>query len=91
MVYLIKVFSLVIVIGQYSGNLTWRDVHHLLARNCEVAPLSNNEGWFTNAAGFEFNPQFGFGLLNAYKLVKEAINWRTVPEKNVCVVDFDLT
>lgn len=78
------------LVGQYSANLTWRDVHHLLARNCEVAPLTNNLGWSTNAAGFLFNPQFGFGLLNAYKLVKEAIGWRTVPEKYICAVNFDL-
>jgi len=77
--------------GQYSPDLTWRDVHHLLARNCEVSPLRNNIGWSTNAAGFEFNPQFGFGLLNAYKLVNEAIGWHTVPEKNICKVDFEIS
>jgi len=63
-------------------------VHHLLARNCEVAPLLKNSGWSTNAGGFDFNPQFGFGLLNAYKLVKEAIGWNTVPEKCICATDF---
>ncbi|XP_025411999.1 neuroendocrine convertase 1-like isoform X2 [Sipha flava] len=71
-----------------NDNLTWRDVQYLLVRNCEVEPISNNSGWSTNAAGFQFNPQFGFGLLNAYKLVKEAINWRTVPKKSICAVDF---
>lgn len=77
-----------LIVGQYSGNLTWRDVQHLLARNCEVASLLKNPGWSTNAAGFDFNPQFGFGLLNAYKLVKEAISWKTVPKKSICVKDF---
>lgn len=79
------------LIGQCSGDLTWRDVQHLLVRNCEVAPLSRNPGWSTNAAGFKFNPQFGFGLLNAYKIVKEAINWRTVPEKSICAVNFKIS
>lgn len=77
--------------GHCSNNLTWRDVQHLLARNCEVAPLSNNANWSTNAAGFHFNPQFGFGLLNAYKIVKEAKDWRTVPKKFICAIDFDVT
>jgi len=63
-------------------------VQHLLARNCEAANLLQNSGWSTNAAGFDFNPQFGFGLLNAYKLVKEAIGWSTVPEKSICAVNF---
>ncbi|XP_028044481.1 neuroendocrine convertase 1-like isoform X3 [Rhopalosiphum maidis] len=71
-----------------NGDLTWRDVQHLLVRNCEVGPLLKNSGWSTNAAGFVFNPQFGFGLLNAYKLVKEAISWNTVPEKSICAVNF---
>ncbi|XP_025192580.1 neuroendocrine convertase 1-like isoform X3 [Melanaphis sacchari] len=71
-----------------NGDLTWRDVQHLLVRNCEVGPLLKNSGWSTNAAGFNFNPQFGFGLLNAYKLVKEAISWSTVPEKSICAVNF---
>ncbi|XP_022172642.1 neuroendocrine convertase 1-like isoform X2 [Myzus persicae] len=73
-----------------NGNLTWRDVQHLLVRNCEVAPLSKNSGWSTNAAGFDFNPQFGFGLLNAYKLVKEAIGWSTVPKKSICATNFPI-
>lgn len=55
-----------------------------------MAPLSDNAGWSTNAAGFHFNPQFGFGLLNAYEIVKEAERWRAVPEKNICVVRFDV-
>ncbi|XP_060852558.1 neuroendocrine convertase 1-like isoform X1 [Rhopalosiphum padi] len=71
-----------------NGDLTWRDVQHLLVRNCEVGPLLKNSGWSANAAGFDFNPQFGFGLLNAYKLVKEAISWNTIPEKSICAVNF---
>lgn len=86
MTNVVNVFFL--LVGQYSGNLTWRDVQHLLVRNCEVEPVSKNAGWSTNAAGHQFNPQFGFGLLNAYKLVKDAINWRTVPEKSICAADF---
>ncbi|XP_050442123.1 neuroendocrine convertase 1-like isoform X1 [Adelges cooleyi] len=71
-----------------NEELTWRDVHHLLVRNCEIEPLSKNEGWKVNAAGFHFNPQFGFGLINAYSLVKEAMSWKNVPEKTICAVEF---
>lgn len=78
------------LVGQFSGDLTWRDVQHLLARNCEVTPLFHNQGWSKNAAGFDFNPQFGFGLLNAYRLVKEAIGWHAVPEKSICAADFKI-
>lgn len=48
--------------------------------------FSQNEGWFKNAAGFLFNPAFGFGLMNGEALVMAGSNWTTVPEKTTCKV-----
>ncbi|KAJ1521904.1 hypothetical protein ONE63_002240 [Megalurothrips usitatus] len=70
-----------------NPELTWRDVQHLVAASSEYAPLANNTGWRQNAAGFWVNTRFGFGLLNADELVRQAQGWTTVPEKAVCVVD----
>jgi proprotein convertase subtilisin/kexin type 1 len=67
--------------------LTWRDVQHLIVWTSEMAPLRENDGWQTNAAGFRFNPRFGFGLMNAHALVKTSIDWPTVPEKSICTVN----
>lgn len=50
----------------------------------QVAPLSDNYGWNTNKAGFVFSVDFGFGLINAFKLVKAAQNWKNVPEMSSC-------
>ena len=69
-----------------SGDLTWRDVQHLVAWTSEPAPLSNNPGWKMNAAGYWVNKRFGFGLLNAAGLADAAdpYSYKQVPDKVVC-------
>ncbi|XP_046655685.1 neuroendocrine convertase 1-like [Daphnia pulicaria] len=68
-----------------NSNLTWRDVQHLVPWTSEYGPLKDNIDWQENSAGFRVNPRFGFGLMNAAKYVRAAINWSTVPEKSICV------
>ncbi|KAF2901142.1 hypothetical protein ILUMI_05043 [Ignelater luminosus] len=69
-----------------NPNLTWRDVQHLIVWSSEIAPVADNPGWQKNAAGLWFNTRFGFGLMNAFGLVRAAVNWTTVPPKAICVV-----
>lgn len=52
----------------------------------EIAPVLDNPGWQLNTAKNWFNTKFGFGLMNADGLVKEAINWIRVPEKSICII-----
>ncbi|MBQ4876370.1 S8 family serine peptidase [Pseudoalteromonas luteoviolacea] len=62
---------------QQGHNLTARDIRHLLAntatkvnRDMEDIKLSNVvalEGWSSNAAGVEFSPYYGFGLVDVDK------------------------
>lgn len=66
--------------------MTWRDVQYLLVWTSQVAPLSDNCGWNKNKAGFLFSVDFGFGLVNAYKLVKLAKEWKNVPEMSSCAI-----
>lgn len=70
-----------------NPSLTWRDVQHLVASSSEYAPLADNPGWRQNAAGFWVNTRFGFGLLNADELVRQAQGWTTVPDKAECTVN----
>ena len=41
-----------------------------------------------NGAGFWINSAFGFGLMNAAKMVEVAnpVTWRSVPDKSICKV-----
>ncbi|KOC66569.1 Neuroendocrine convertase 1 [Habropoda laboriosa] len=72
---------------QVNKNITWRDVQHLIVSTSEYYPLRKNPGWFRNSAGFLFNSRFGFGLMNAYRLVTASSIWTTVPDKTICKVD----
>lgn len=70
--------------------MTWRDIQHLLVWSCEITSLKRDVDWSQNSAGLWFTPQFGFGLINAFKMVTLARDWKTVPEKFICSVPFDL-
>ncbi|KAL0271690.1 UNVERIFIED_CONTAM: hypothetical protein PYX00_008705 [Menopon gallinae] len=74
---------------EINPRLTWRDMQHLVVWTSEYEPLKDNDGWLTNAAGLWVNTRFGFGLMNAFRLVKEAANWTNVPRKYVCSVPAD--
>ncbi|XP_057306500.1 PC3-like endoprotease variant B [Hydractinia symbiolongicarpus] len=68
---------------QANPNLTWRDVQHLIVNTAQVtSPV--DEGWMDNGGGFHFNHKFGFGRLDAAKMVEAAKNWKTVPKQRIC-------
>ena len=74
----------------FSQYITWRDAQYLAAMTCEVAPLANNEGWQRNGANFYVSNKFGFGLFNAYNMVKMAKSWVNVPPKNICELSLNV-
>ena len=44
----------------------------MVARTSEKGSIADNPGWSVNGAGLEFNSRFGFGVMNAHRLVKLA-------------------
>jgi len=76
----------------YSPSLTWRDIQHLIAWSSEYTPLKDNPGWILNGGGYWVNTRFGFGLMNAAAMANAAdpTVYKTVPSKNVCVVEASL-
>lgn len=42
--------------------------------------------WITNGAGRKVSHHFGFGMMNAGKMVDMALNWTNIPEQHVCEV-----
>lgn len=74
------IFALVL---QANPKLTWRDMQHLVVETADLtSPL--DPGWRSNGAGHHYNAKFGFGVLNALKLVEKALKWKTVPKQHVC-------
>ncbi|XP_033633165.1 endoprotease bli-like [Asterias rubens] len=58
-------------------NLTWRDLQHIVVHGSHI-PNVEESGWHINGAGFHTNEKFGFGMLDAGKMVELALTWRLV-------------
>ena len=67
---------------QANPRLTWRDMQHLVVRTSRSAGLVTDD-FVKNGAGFPVSHVFGFGLLDAYDLVRAATSWKTVPDKHL--------
>ncbi|XP_033635056.1 PC3-like endoprotease variant B isoform X1 [Asterias rubens] len=67
-------FALVL---QANPNLTWRDLQHIVVHGSHI-PNVEESGWHINGAGFHTNEKFGFGMLDAGKMVELALTWRLV-------------
>jgi subtilisin-like proprotein convertase family protein len=70
---------------QANTNLNVRMAKHLLARTSRLidptdASETSGGGWKTNAAGFAFNPNYGFGLIDADALTQSAPLYSGVTE-----------
>ncbi|XP_072243964.1 proprotein convertase subtilisin/kexin type 5b isoform X1 [Leuresthes tenuis] len=68
--------------------LTWRDVQHIIVKTSRAGHLSAPD-WKTNAAGYNVSHLYGFGLMDAEAMVKEAEGWKQVPAQHICVESAD--
>jgi proprotein convertase subtilisin/kexin type 2 len=62
--------------------LTWRDVKLVLAQSARKNDAGNSKGssntWQTNAAGFEHNQDYGFGVVDADAATTLAASWTNI-------------
>jgi kexin len=63
---------------QANPNLGWRDVRVILAKTARQNDSSSVE-WAVNGAGLHFNPNYGFGVVDAYAAVTSAMTWTNLP------------
>jgi proprotein convertase subtilisin/kexin type 2 len=69
-----------------NPGITWRDMQHLVVITSKRNKLNDElHKWKTNGRGLEYNHLFGFGVLDAGAIVREAKDWTTVPERFHCV------
>ncbi|KAL7838269.1 hypothetical protein AOLI_G00266730 [Acnodon oligacanthus] len=66
-----------------NTQLTWRDVQHIIVKTSRRGHLSAPD-WQSNGAGYDVSHLYGFGLMDAEAMVKEAETWRQVPTQHVC-------
>ncbi|KAK7602716.1 hypothetical protein V9T40_006690 [Parthenolecanium corni] len=76
------VSGIVALILEANINLTWREVHHVLAWTSQVAALAHNETWSRNKAGFYISLDFGFGLVDAFQAVTFAMSMEPIAPMN---------
>uniref|UniRef100_A0A3Q3AJ20 Proprotein convertase subtilisin/kexin type 5a n=1 Tax=Kryptolebias marmoratus TaxID=37003 RepID=A0A3Q3AJ20_KRYMA len=67
-----------------NPSLTWRDVQHIIVRTSKSHHLVAPD-WHVNGAGYKVSHLYGFGLLDAEGMVKEAERWKPVPSQHECV------
>jgi len=70
---------------QANPELTWRDVQHILVRTSEKHQL-NTKDWKLNSMGRWFSNRYGYGLMNAGRIVETALTWRNFPAQKLCTV-----
>ena len=58
-------------------DLTWRDLQHLCVQTAQIVDPSDGD-WETVANGRKFNHKYGFGKLDAYRLVEAAKTFKHV-------------
>lgn len=67
-----------------SPSLTWRDVQHLVVLNSsppyqKTGKLEASTDWPVNGAGLRSNVLYGFGALDAGRLINMGRGWKSVP------------
>ncbi|KAJ1908805.1 pheromone processing endoprotease [Tieghemiomyces parasiticus] len=65
---------------QVRPELTWRDLQHLVLQNAVPFDL-DHEGWQEVASGRLYNHLFGYGKMDAWKLVQAAKTFQPVNEQ----------
>ncbi|KAE8631688.1 hypothetical protein XENTR_v10001277 [Xenopus tropicalis] len=65
--------------------LTWRDLQHIVVRASNPSNLSA-EDWAVNGVGRKVSHYYGYGLLDAGRIVDLAQKWQTAGVQRICVV-----
>ncbi|KAI9206671.1 the Pro protein Convertase Furin [Polychytrium aggregatum] len=63
----------------YRPDLTWRDVQHLIIHSAKITD-PGDPGWRTNGAGLPVSHKYGYGAVDAYRLIEAARDFRSLPE-----------
>ena len=74
-----------LLLFSYSPTLTWRDVQYISVLSASAQSL-NAVDWIVNGAGHKVSHHFGFGMMDAGRMVDYAANWTTLPEQHICEV-----
>ena len=63
----------------------------ILVMSSRPEPLLEEPGWLRNGAGRQFSHKFGYGLMDAERIVDLATNWRTLPSQHICQTGINIS
>ena len=58
-------------------NLSWRDAREILAKSARKNDSTNSD-WTTNTAGYNINHNYGFGTIDASRVMSTASTWSSI-------------
>jgi len=60
-----------------NPNLTWRDMQHIIVQSARKRDLKA-EDWKVNGVGRWYSHSFGYGIMDAGRMVELSKNWKNV-------------
>ncbi|CAB9505443.1 Furin-like protease 1, isoform 1 [Seminavis robusta] len=69
------VSGVIALMMQVNPDLSWRDVHGIVASTSRQVYLDDSS-WMTNAAGLKHSEKYGFGLIDAQAAVLASRSWK---------------
>ncbi|RTZ95693.1 MAG: hypothetical protein DSY41_01820, partial [Candidatus Poseidoniales archaeon] len=72
--------GIIALILDANGNLTWRDVQHVLVNSARMNDASDSS-WELNGGGHDVSHKYGFGVVDGGAAVSVAENWENVGEE----------
>ena len=60
-----------------NPSLTWRDVQHIIVQSARKRDLKADD-WKVNGVGRWYSHSFGYGIMDAGRMVELAKNWKNV-------------
>uniref|UniRef100_A0A0V0J8S6 Proprotein convertase subtilisin/kexin type 5 n=1 Tax=Schistocephalus solidus TaxID=70667 RepID=A0A0V0J8S6_SCHSO len=75
--------GIVALLLEANPNLTWRDVQYITVLTANSKPFRDGD-FMPNAAGHRYSYYYGFGLMDAGKMVRLGELWRQLPPQHRC-------
>jgi subtilisin family serine protease len=79
--------AIIALVLEANSKLTWRDIQYLIVHTADSFKLKAKD-WQKNGNGKIFSHNYGFGLMNAGRMVEWALRWPLVEQQLTCKVTY---
>ncbi|KAJ3208316.1 hypothetical protein HK099_000092 [Clydaea vesicula] len=74
--------GIIALVLSVRNDLSWRDIQQLIVKTAKITDFKDSD-WIKNGAGFHVSHKYGFGNLDATRMVEEALNHSTLPKESL--------